>query len=571
MGVGEEEAVLRRHAAAMAPHLRARVCHCLDPFAAEARLPGRARRGAARPASRPARQGFCAVCAHDAYVPKVCVWCVGACLWVWGWGLNGGGGAGAPLAQPPSAPMLPQGFGLRLPLPLPLLAWPGQPSSWPPPHRTLPGPPTPEPPTAQPRLTLQPRPLQDLAFIRALEPRIASHRASLSGRLSSALSAALARRNHPAALHCLAAYADLGDAAPAEAAVRSVVVAPLLDRLIREHKAHGAGGHGAALAALLAALTAGVRAELGPLLEATLSPGSALRSVDLLGAGVVEEAQGALAASLPGEPPPATLRFSFLGGCGVGHAIWGARCFLVCVLEGGAHVGGRAIWGDTHVGGVVLVLLLLLQACAVRQQLATGRLPAGGPTGVALWAGRRALHTRQRQARGQSTRTRTHGPPLPHTHSCHTHTRRPLPRGTHAPAPARARARAGIFSPGVPPAFHANYLATLGWLGQLEALCATQAAVERLREGPAYAALLRRWNTSVYFSLIFKEAAGAARARYVHGRCVRYRRRDRGGRPARWIVPRRAADEEDAAGRQAQAGDDGGGAVQCRGTDLPRV
>ena len=68
-----------------------------------------------------------------------------------------------------------------------------------------------------------------------------------------------------------------------------------------------------------------------------------------------------------------------------------------------------------------------------------------------------------------------------------------------------------MFSPGVPPAFHANYLATAAWLRQLEGLCATKTGVERLRAGPAYGALMRRWNTSVYFSLLFQEIAGAWR------------------------------------------------------------
>eukprot|EP00198_Chlamydomonas_reinhardtii_P005891 XP_001695227.1 component of oligomeric golgi complex 2 [Chlamydomonas reinhardtii] len=77
---------------------------------------------------------------------------------------------------------------------------------------------------------------KDLAFVRSLEPRIAAHRAALRGHL--------------------------GEAEAAEGAVRRVVVAPLVDRLIAEHKAHG--------------------------------------GLDLLGAAVLDEVQGALAAALPG-------------------------------------------------------------------------------------------------------------------------------------------------------------------------------------------------------------------------------------------------------------------------------
>ncbi len=91
--------------------------------------------------------------------------------------------------------------------------------------------------------------------MRSLEPRIAAHRAALRGRLSTALSLALAPapahgtgsvaaaaagpRSNAAALHALHAAADLGEATTAEAVVRSVTVAPLVERLVGEHKAQG--------------------------------------------------------------------------------------------------------------------------------------------------------------------------------------------------------------------------------------------------------------------------------------------------------------------------------------------
>ncbi len=74
--------------------------------------------------------------------------------------------------------------------------------------------------------------------MRSLAPRISAHRTALSGRLSSCLSAALASGNTPAAVHALHAAADLGETAPAEAAVRTVVVGPLVEKLIAEHKSH---------------------------------------------------------------------------------------------------------------------------------------------------------------------------------------------------------------------------------------------------------------------------------------------------------------------------------------------
>lgn len=66
----------------------------------------------------------------------------------------------------------------------------------------------------------------------------------------------------------------------------------------------------------------------------------------------------------------------------------------------------------------------------------------------------------------------------------------------------------GIFSPGVPHTFHANYRAALGFLDALEGLCVGRGAVERLRSSAAYAAFLKRWNLSVYFSLLFQDIAG---------------------------------------------------------------
>ncbi|GIL88600.1 hypothetical protein Vretimale_19142 [Volvox reticuliferus] len=232
---------------------------------------------------------------------------------------------------------------------------------------------------------------KDLAFVRSLEPRITAHRAALRGRLSTALALALTPapaadgspaspsscpRSITAALHALHAAADLGEAATAEAVVRSVVVAPLVERQVGEHKARGhssvpVGGAGSgaasgnALSALLGSILAAIRAQLGPLLDASLAPGSALRSIDLLSNAVLDEVQGALAAAMP-----------------------------------------------------------------------------------------------------------------------------------------------GVFSPGVPPAFHANYLTTLAWLRQLEGMCATRGSVERLRSSAAYASLMRRWNTSVYFSMLYQEIAG---------------------------------------------------------------
>ncbi|KAG1673266.1 hypothetical protein FOA52_002546 [Chlamydomonas sp. UWO 241] len=48
----------------------------------------------------------------------------------------------------------------------------------------------------------------------------------------------------------------------------------------------------------------------------------------------------------------------------------------------------------------------------------------------------------------------------------------------------------------------------MAFLGQLEALCQGLTALDRLRGSAAYGAFLRRWNLSVYFSLLYQDIAG---------------------------------------------------------------
>ncbi len=66
----------------------------------------------------------------------------------------------------------------------------------------------------------------------------------------------------------------------------------------------------------------------------------------------------------------------------------------------------------------------------------------------------------------------------------------------------------GVFSPGVPTAFHAHFLAATAFLQQLEGMCQTRATLERLRACPAYSAYLKKWNLAVYFSLLYQDIAG---------------------------------------------------------------
>jgi hypothetical protein len=68
---------------------------------------------------------------------------------------------------------------------------------------------------------------------------------------------------------------------------------------------------------------------------------------------------------------------------------------------------------------------------------------------------------------------------------------------------------AGVFSPGNPASFQANFMAGQQLLERLEAMAGSRAAVERLRGSTAAAGWAKRWNLPVYFSLVFQDIAGA--------------------------------------------------------------
>lgn len=77
---------------------------------------------------------------------------------------------------------------------------------------------------------------------------------------------------------------------------------------------------------------------------------------------------------------------------------------------------------------------------------------------------------------------------------------------------ALAEARPQAFSPGVPAAFLANYLASEEFLAMLEAECPTPEALAAFRASPPFAAFLKRWNLSAYFSLRYQEIASGVEA-----------------------------------------------------------
>ncbi len=85
-----------------------------------------------------------------------------------------------------------------------------------------------------------------------MESRIASARQVLDGHLQGVFSEALAARHWAAVSHCLHAYMELGDGSSAEAAVRQVLVAPAVKKIVAEHKvAHPVAGEPPGRAELL--------------------------------------------------------------------------------------------------------------------------------------------------------------------------------------------------------------------------------------------------------------------------------------------------------------------------------
>lgn len=77
---------------------------------------------------------------------------------------------------------------------------------------------------------------------------------------------------------------------------------------------------------------------------------------------------------------------------------------------------------------------------------------------------------------------------------------------------ALAEARPQAFSPGVPAAFLANYVAAEQFLALLEGECSTPEALAAFRASAPFSAFLKRWNLSAYFSLRYQEIAAGVEA-----------------------------------------------------------
>ncbi|KAK9806115.1 hypothetical protein WJX72_002159 [[Myrmecia] bisecta] len=147
---------------------------------------------------------------------------------------------------------------------------------------------------------------KDLPFIQALEPRISAATQKLGELLSQGLKAALQTHNSSATLHCLHAYAAIGDTAAAEQVVRRCMVSPFVHQLLAEHKQGNprAGSGADSLAQVLQPIAAEVRSRCGELLDTTMSPQSGLLAFNFLGNAILAEVDEALADSLPGAFSP---------------------------------------------------------------------------------------------------------------------------------------------------------------------------------------------------------------------------------------------------------------------------
>lgn len=156
---------------------------------------------------------------------------------------------------------------------------------------------------------------EDLAFMKALQPRMEGAAERLQTALDCALASVLKTQNPQALTTCLHAYAALGRPAAAEVVVRKEVVAPIAMATIQQtitidasEGGRGDGGNSTATAAaqalpqVLDTLKTTLIKECGSFLELALSAGGP--TFNFLGTSVVEEIEAGMQSKLPGAPSP---------------------------------------------------------------------------------------------------------------------------------------------------------------------------------------------------------------------------------------------------------------------------
>eukprot|EP00798_Chlamydomonas_sp_ICE-L_P020243 gene20243-26994_t len=309
------------------------------------------------------------------------------------------------------------------------------------------------------RLSFQANRGQDLAFVKLMEPRIMSCRNELEQHLAMALESSLKERQHAAALHCLHAYVELGDARPAEATLSRVVVGPLVQKIVTQHKK----SHPRT-----------VREEAGPVLSGSLSPQSGLRIFDFLGNVLLKEVQDALASSLPGifSPgvPPA-LHANFLA-C----MRFLDELELMCIFSPGVPPAFPVNFLASMRFLDELELKCQGQAhCifspgvppAFHANFLTQQPPSPPPYPTSNFLTQPPTSYPGIFSPGV--------PPAFHANFLTQQPPSPPPYPTSDFLTQPPTSYPGIFSPGVPPAFHANFLASMRFLDELELKCQGQA------------------------------------------------------------------------------------------------
>lgn len=148
---------------------------------------------------------------------------------------------------------------------------------------------------------------QRLPSLQQLQPRADSAIRRLSLLLRQALDAALRGGHQSAVLHCLQAYAAVGDAAAAEQVVQEALVMPLVESIIAQQQASKGPGSAPAsddLAPVLDALLAQVQEHCSWLLEATMALQSGLQSFNFLGNSILAAVDQQVSSSMPGAFSP---------------------------------------------------------------------------------------------------------------------------------------------------------------------------------------------------------------------------------------------------------------------------
>ncbi|KAL3155161.1 hypothetical protein ABBQ32_013104 [Trebouxia sp. C0010 RCD-2024] len=148
---------------------------------------------------------------------------------------------------------------------------------------------------------------QHLPSLQQLQPRADSAVARLSLLLRQALDAALRGGHQPAVLHCLQAFAAVGDAAGAEQVVQEALVLPLVESTIAQHqqgKGHGSVLASDQLASVLDALLGQLEEQCGWLVGATMAPQSGLHAFDFLGSSILAAVDQQVFSTMPGAFSP---------------------------------------------------------------------------------------------------------------------------------------------------------------------------------------------------------------------------------------------------------------------------